>query len=168
MSDVHKVAPTRPFRRGRRARGAKIHPNRLAVDAFISFVRIHILDGRIIQSHVAVSRRFLRAIARSFPLCGRRPPVFSADDRDDAAPLPHPFLAGLAFEVAEQRPSTLHKRQEPSTPPSSTRALQELEELKGEAIIHYLCPICSFTSTKADGSRCPVCSNPTERLGKVS
>src|ERR1035438_2186011 len=40
MSDVHKVAPTRPFRRGRRARGAKIHPDRLAVDAF-SQVRPH-------------------------------------------------------------------------------------------------------------------------------
>ena len=31
------------------------------------FVRIHILDGRIIQLHVAVSGRFFRACNRLFP-----------------------------------------------------------------------------------------------------
>src|ERR1017187_2179393 len=74
-------------------------------------------EGRILES-----RGRCNPIARTPRIFPRDPvrPVLSADGRDDAAPPPHPFLAGLAFEVAEQRPSTLHKRQEPSTPPSST------------------------------------------------
>lgn len=47
-------------------------------------------------------------------------------------------------------------------------ALRELERLRGEAIVYYVCPVCGFTAAKADGARCPVCSNPTDRFEKVS
>ena len=47
------------------------------------------------------------------------------------------------------------------------QAAHELERLRGEAVVYYICPICGFTSSKADGASCPVCANPTDRFERL-
>jgi rubrerythrin len=48
------------------------------------------------------------------------------------------------------------------------QTLQELERLRGGAQAYYVCPVCGFMSSKADGRHCPVCSTPADRFEKVS
>lgn len=49
-----------------------------------------------------------------------------------------------------------------------TQARKELERLRGEAVTHYVCPVCGLTLAQDDRSRCTICSTPTDRFEKVS
>ena len=48
-----------------------------------------------------------------------------------------------------------------------TRALLDLDKLRGRAVVYYVCPICGFTSLQADFDACPVCSTPAEEYEVV-
>jgi rubrerythrin len=87
-------------------------------------------------------------------------------ERDEMYPA---FLHQARLERNQPAGRTFHLAQKAETEHAAlfTQALQELERLRGEAIVYYVCPVCGFTSAKADGSRCPVCSNPTDRFEKV-
>ncbi len=48
-----------------------------------------------------------------------------------------------------------------------SQTLQNLESLRGEAIMFYVCPVCGFTSS-TDQAGCPVCSTQATEFEKVS
>jgi len=48
-----------------------------------------------------------------------------------------------------------------------TRALVDLDQLRGAAAVYYVCPICGFTAAQADFAACPVCSTPAEEYEVV-
>jgi rubrerythrin len=88
-------------------------------------------------------------------------------ERDEMYPS---FLRQARSERNQPAARTFHLAQKAETEHAAlfTQALKELERLRGAAIVYYVCPVCGFTSAKADGSRCPVCSSPTDRFEKVS
>ncbi len=87
-------------------------------------------------------------------------------ERDEMYPA---FLRQARSERNQAAGRTFHLAQKAETEHAAlfTQALKELERLRGEAIVYYVCPVCGFTAAKADGSRCPVCSHPTDRFEKV-
>jgi rubrerythrin len=93
-------------------------------------------------------------------------------------------IQGETYERDEMYPEFLHvARSEGNQPAARTfqfaqraetehailfsQAFKELERLRGEAAAYYVCPACGFTSAKVDGSRCPICSNPSDRFERV-
>jgi len=87
-------------------------------------------------------------------------------ERDEMYPS---FLRQARSERNQPAARTFHLAQKAETEHAAlfTLALKDLERLRGEAVTYYVCPVCGFTSAKADGPRCPVCSNPTDRFEKV-
>lgn len=87
-------------------------------------------------------------------------------ERDEMYPA---FLRQARSERNQAAGRTFHLAQKAETEHAAlfTQALKELERLRGEAIVYYVCPVCGFTAAKADGARCPVCSHPTDRFEKV-
>jgi rubrerythrin len=87
-------------------------------------------------------------------------------ERDEMYPT---FLHQARLEKNQQAARTFHLAQRAETEHAAlfTEALKELVRLRGGAIIYYVCPVCGFTSAKADGQRCPVCSCPTDRFEQV-
>jgi rubrerythrin len=49
-----------------------------------------------------------------------------------------------------------------------SQSLRELERLRGDALVHHVCPVCGLTLADADRSRCTVCSTPIDQFEKVS
>ena len=88
-------------------------------------------------------------------------------ERDSMYPM---FLHQARAEGNQSAARTFHLALKAETEHAAlfTQALNELERLRGEAVVYYVCPVCGFTAAKADGDRCPVCSTPTERFEKVS
>lgn len=48
-----------------------------------------------------------------------------------------------------------------------TVALRELDRRHGAGVAYYVCPVCGFTSAKADFEDCPVCATLTEEFIEV-
>jgi rubrerythrin len=48
-----------------------------------------------------------------------------------------------------------------------TRALVDLDKLRGGSAVYYVCPICGFTAAQTDFDVCPVCSTPAEEYEMV-
>lgn len=87
-------------------------------------------------------------------------------ERDEMYPA---FLHQSRAEGIRPASRTFHLAQKAETEHAAlfTQALKDLDRLRGEAVIYYVCPVCGFTTAKADGERCPVCSTPTERFEKI-
>ena len=67
--------------------------------------------------------------------------------------------AARSFQLA-QRAETQHEA-------LFTQALEDLQRLRGEAVVYFVCSDCGFVSARADAPRCPVCSTSAERFEKV-
>jgi len=82
-------------------------------------------------------------------------PAFLRQARSDGIP-----SAARTFHLA--------KKSETEHAALFSLALHELERLRGGSVVYYVCPVCGFTSSKADDTRCPVCATPVNRFEKVS
>ncbi len=49
-----------------------------------------------------------------------------------------------------------------------TRALNELDSLKGPTRKYFVCPVCGFTTATPHDPRCPFCSTPKERYEEIA
>jgi rubrerythrin len=94
-------------------------------------------------------------------------------------------VKGESYERDEMYPAFLHQARSDGIPSAArtfhlakkaetehaalfSLTLHELERLRGDSVVYYVCPVCGFTSSKADGTRCPVCATPVNRFEKVS
>lgn len=81
-------------------------------------------------------------------------PAFIKQARADAVPAAeHTFSLALAVEAEHAR--------------LYTAALNNLDQLRGEARTYYVCPVCGWTSEQPDFDLCPVCSTPVEQFQEV-
>lgn len=76
------------------------------------------------------------------------------------------FLHQARVEQNQAASRTFHFAQKAETEHAAlfTVALQELDRLRGEDVVYYVCPVCGFTSAKAGDARCPICSNSAEHF----
>ena len=74
--------------------------------------------------------------------------------RSDAVPAAeHTFSLALSVEAEHAR--------------LYTAALNNLDQLRGEARTYYVCPVCGWTSEQPEFDLCPVCSTPVEQFQEV-
>ena len=81
-------------------------------------------------------------------------PAFIAQARADSqAAAEHTFSLALAVEAEHAR--------------LYTAALNNLDQLRGDARTYYVCPVCGFTSEQPEFDLCPVCSTPVDQFQEV-
>ena len=88
-------------------------------------------------------------------------------ERDEMYPT---FVHQARVEGNRAAARTFHLAQKAETEHAAlfTEALEQLERLRGEAVVYYVCPVCGFTTAQANGLRCPVCSTAAEQFERVS
>lgn len=79
------------------------------------------------------------------------------------------FLQKARAEGIQSAVRTFHFAQKAETEHAAlfTAALRELTKLRGESVPYYVCPVCGFTTAKAEGPICPVCATVADRFERV-